>query len=101
MAGQPKAPFYIAMGVVIFGLVAFAISRRDVLAPPEKKNDKNGGQKIEPQELGQKGEATDTASVTTVKEYKFRPAERLPPIKGTSAYKPLADNTVRFALNVW
>ncbi|MCX7425979.1 MAG: phosphate ABC transporter substrate-binding/OmpA family protein, partial [Planctomycetia bacterium] len=26
---------------------------------------------------------------------------RLPEITGTSAYKPLADNTVRFALNVW
>ncbi len=39
--------------------------------------------------------------MTTVKEYAFKPAERLPEIKGTSAYKPMEDNTVRFALNVW
>src|SRR4029077_184395 len=43
----------------------------------------------------------DNASVTTVKEYTFRPAQRLPEIKGVSAYKALDDNTVRFALNVW
>ena len=36
-----------------------------------------------------------------MKEYAFKPAERLPEIKGTSAYKPMEDNTVRFALNVW
>ena len=36
-----------------------------------------------------------------MKEYTFKPAERLPDVKGTSAYKPLQDNTVRFALNVW
>ncbi len=46
-------------------------------------------------------EAADSASVTTVKEYSFRPSERLPEVKGTAGYKPLADNTVRFALNVW
>jgi ABC-type nitrate/sulfonate/bicarbonate transport system substrate-binding protein len=55
--------------------------------------------------LGQqtKAESPDTASpsITTVKEYAFKPAERLPEIKGTSAYKPLEENTVRFALNVW
>ncbi len=39
--------------------------------------------------------------VTTVKEYEFVPAQTLPPVKGTSDYKALEDNTVRFALNVW
>ena len=113
MAGQPKSPFYIALAVVIVALVAFAIKRSDLFAP---KGDRQttakgvapplpgGGQEqpplIDPEKL--KGtEAGDTASVTTVKEYTFRPAERLPPVKGTSAYKPLADNTVRFSLNVW
>ena len=43
----------------------------------------------------------DAASVTTVKEYKFRPAERLPEVKGTAAYKPMSDRTLRFAINVW
>ena len=36
-----------------------------------------------------------------LKEYRFKPAEKLPPVKGTAAYKPLENNTVRFALNVW
>ena len=46
-------------------------------------------------------EAGDSAVPTTVKEYSFKPAEKLPPVKGMSAYKPLQDDTVRFALNVW
>ena len=48
-------------------------------------------------------EAADAAapSITTVKEYVFKPAERLPEIKGTSAYTRMEQNTVRFALNVW
>ena len=46
-------------------------------------------------------EAPDVSVPTTVKEYTFRPADKLPPVKGVSAYKPLEDETVRFALNVW
>jgi ABC-type nitrate/sulfonate/bicarbonate transport system substrate-binding protein len=46
-------------------------------------------------------EAPDVSVPTTVKEYTFKPAEKLPPVKGVSAYKPLQDDTVRFALNVW
>ena len=33
MAGKPKAPFYIALGVLVIGLVAFAIFRADLFAP--------------------------------------------------------------------
>jgi NitT/TauT family transport system substrate-binding protein len=46
-------------------------------------------------------EAPDGSVSTTVKEYTFRPADKLPPVKGVSAYKPLENDTVRFALNVW
>jgi len=46
-------------------------------------------------------EAPDVSVPTTVKEYTFKPAEKLPPVKGVSAYKPLEDETVKFALNVW
>ncbi len=101
MAGQPKAPFYIALGVVIVGLVGFAVYRSDLFAPAGKSSD--GGQ-TEPLSLPQAVENPDgAAAVTTVKEYKFKPSERLPAVKGTSGYKALAenDNTVRFALNVW
>ena len=115
MAGQPKAPFYVVLVAVIIGLMVFAIYRSDLFAPKEPGQGGKGpvaqpgpgeavktpGGPITPGELKGAAEAGDTASVTTVKEYAFKPAERLPPVKGTSAYKPLADNTVRFALNVW
>ena len=38
---------------------------------------------------------------TTVKEYTFKPSEKLPPIKQTSGYEPMNARTVKFALNVW
>jgi NitT/TauT family transport system substrate-binding protein len=103
MAGQPKAPFYIVLFAVIVGLVAFAAYRgRDVLFP-KAPQPKAGDVNIDPDKLGGKpaAEAHDTGAVTTVKEYKFKPAERLPEVKGTAGFKPLKDNTVRFALNVW
>src|SRR5262249_14897473 len=59
------------------------------------------GGPIDPAALGQQAESKDAASITTVKEYSFKPAERLPEVKGTAAYKAIEDNTVRFALNVW
>ncbi len=107
MAGQPKAPFYIVLLLVVAGLIGFALYRSDLFAPQGKTR---VGEPIDPSKLGQgpaqpgqKAESMEAiaAPVTTVKEYGFKPAERLPPIKGTSAYKPLEDNTVRFALNVW
>ena len=99
MNGQPKAPFYAALFVVVAGLLAFAVYRSDIFAPKGKVHE--GAGTIDPKELGQTAEDKDSATVTTVKEYSFRPAERLPDVKGTSAYKALNENTVRFALNVW
>jgi len=61
---------------------------------PQAKSDPKGFE--QPTESPQ-----DTAGPTTVKEYRFKPAEKLPPVKGTAAYKPLVNDTVRFALNVW
>lgn len=98
MAGSPKAPFYVAMFAVVFGLIAYAVYRSDIFAP--------GGQEqagtIDPAQLGQTAEAPqeDGAGITTVKEYRFKPAERLPEVQGISQYR-MEDNTVRFALNVW
>ena len=98
MAGQPKTPFFIVLALVVLGLILFAVTRSDLLAP-------EGGNKpgdIDLSDLG-KGEAPDSQGVTTLKEYTYVPAQTLPPVKGTSAYKKLSetDNTVRFALNVW
>ena len=100
MAGQPKAPFYLVLALMVAGLVAFAMYRSDILAPKGKSA---VNEKIAPGQLTQKAESPDTSAPrqTTVKEYAFKPAERLPEIKGISAYKPMEDNTVRFALNVW
>jgi NitT/TauT family transport system substrate-binding protein len=99
MNGQPKTPFYVALFLVVAGLLAFAVYRSDIFAPKEKAHDAAGA--IDPKALGQTAEDKDSGAVTTVKEYTFKPMERLPDVKGTSAYKPLQDNTVRFALNVW
>src|SRR5437870_3827752 len=100
MNGQPKSPFYIALFLVVAGLLGYAVYRADIFAP--KGNIHEGAGAIDPKALGQQTvEAKDSAAVTTVKEYTFKPMERLPDVKGTSAYKPLQDNTVRFALNVW
>ena len=49
---------------------------------------------------GQAEQSSDDI-VTPVRKYAFVPAEKHPPVKGTAAYKPLEDNTVRSALNAW
>ena len=47
-------------------------------------------------------EAPDPSGVTTVKEYKYVPADRLPAVKGVSQYKWNAnDKILRFSYNVW
>jgi len=111
MAGQPKAPFWLAVWAVILGLVGLAAWRAGMfgprgaadVAPPAPVaggapgGAAGGGDGAE----GMASEAADTSAPTTVTEYTFTPAEKLPPVKGTSAYKPLEDDTVRFALNVW
>ena len=111
MAGQPKTPFFIVLGLVVVGLVGFAVYRADIFAPKGETGTPDAGP-IKPmpqggptdqatgQPAGEAPEAPDAAGITTVKEYKFVPSERLPEVKGISAYK-LDDNTVRFALNVW
>ena len=110
MAGEPKPAFYIAVALVVLALIAFAgYQARDIIFPPEGQQARDGqkdGDDIDPDELGLGGgegavEAPDAASITTVKEYEFKPSERLPAVQGTAAYQPLEDNTVKFALNVW
>ncbi|MBA3686989.1 MAG: ABC transporter substrate-binding protein, partial [Planctomycetes bacterium] len=47
-------------------------------------------------------EAPDTASVTTVKEYKYVPGDRLPAVKGVSQYRwDDKAKVLRFSYNVW
>lgn len=105
MGGRPKAPFYIALLLVVGGLVMFALNRSDWIAPKGVQEGQpvttTQADQAQPQQEQAAVEAADTGGVTTVKEYAFRPTERLPEVKGISAYKALENNTVRFALNVW
>src|SRR5436305_8537057 len=51
---------------------------------------------------GPVSEAPDTAGVTTVKEYKYVPADKLPPVKGVSQYEwNNNDKVLKFSYNVW
>lgn len=103
MAGKPTSLFYGAVFLMIAGLLAFAAYQaRDVIFPGNDPvaQDGSNGSNIDINELTG-AEADDSTSVTTVKEYSFKPSERLPAVQGTAAYKAMEDNTVRFSLNVW
>jgi NitT/TauT family transport system substrate-binding protein len=106
--GRPTAVFYLAVLAVIGGLVYFAGMQAGFFGgqpAPEPSGENTGEPTLDPGMLNIGANTAEAASsddlVTTVKEYSFVPAERLPAVKGTAAYKPLEDNTVRFALNVW
>ena len=120
MSGQPRAPFWLAVWAVILGLVGLSAWRAGLLEPfglarpgaagqrPVAGGGGGGAGPGSGPAAGPAGgaegvvfEAADAAVPTTVSEYTFKPAEKLPPVKGTSGYKPLEDDTVRFALNVW
>ncbi len=92
--GNPKPAFYLAVLAVVLALVGFALWRLGAL--PGVK-----GTKVGTQEMATPTEAPDTGGITTAKEYKYVPAAKLPPVQGISSYKPLADRTVHFAINVW
>jgi NitT/TauT family transport system substrate-binding protein len=96
--GQPKPAFYVAVFLVVIGLVGLGLWRMGKIGPGSDVG------KITSDELKQlKGgaEAPDNSGITTVKEYKYVAAQRLPEVKGISSYKPMADRTVRLAINVW
>jgi len=113
MAGQPKTPFYAVVFLVIVGLIGLSVWRADIFAPAGNE-DGGAGNKMAQQKraAGPKEEPiqpidavqieqTSGAGITTVDEYQYVAREKLQPVQGTSAYAPLKDDTVRFALNVW
>jgi len=93
-SGNPKPAFYLAVFAVVIGLVALGLWRFGAL--PGSK-----GAKPAKDEMASVTEAPDAGGITTAKEYKYVPAAKLPPVQGISSYKPLANRTVRFAINVW
>jgi NitT/TauT family transport system substrate-binding protein len=96
--GQPRPAFYVAVLLVVLGLVGLALYRYGAIGPNSQ-----GGQfsSDELKQLQKGAEAPDNSGITTVKEYNYVAATRLPEVKGISNYNPMVDRTVRFAINVW
>jgi NitT/TauT family transport system substrate-binding protein len=98
--GRPKPLFTIVMALVVLGLVALGVTR--IMGKDKKAGGPAaGGDEISKDSLTMLAEAPDGQAATTVKEYAYVPGQRLPEVRGTSAYKPLQNRTVRMALNVW
>jgi ABC-type nitrate/sulfonate/bicarbonate transport system substrate-binding protein len=101
MEEQPKVGPTALGKLVLFLFVLACIAGaayyfRDLLAP----GGRGGGQQVDLDKL--KVEEPDTKGVTTVSEYKYVPGEKLPPVKGVSAYKwDASQKVVNFPINVW
>ena len=96
--GQPRPAFYVAVLLVVLGLVGLALWRYGAIGPKSQSGQFTADE-LKKMQTG--AEAPDSAGITTVKEYNYVAASRLPEVKGISSYKPLADRTVRFGINVW
>jgi hypothetical protein len=94
-SGNPRPAFFLAVLLVVAGLVGLGLWRFGALPGSSKSGT------ISKEDLAHGTEAPDTGGITTAKEYKYVPEAKLPPVQGISSYKPLADRTVRFAINVW
>lgn len=103
MTGRPKAGFWVVVIIVALGLTGYALYNAGILDKifPRGSQGQEGSFSDEELKKLTAVEAGDQNTPTTVKEYTFVPATKLPPVKGTSSYKKMEDNTVLFALNVW
>src|SRR6476660_9444727 len=96
--GTPRPAFYVAVLLMVLGLVGLALWRYGAIGP-KSQTGQFSSDELKKMQGG--AEAPDSAGITTVKEYNYVAATRLPEVKGISSYKPLADRTVRFGINVW
>ncbi len=107
MSQQPKPAFYFVVLLVILSLLGYAFYRfqnraSDAPAVVQQNQSQSDNSNAFGDAPAGSNEAPDSGSVaTTVKEYSFQPAQRLPEVKGVSNYSALQDNTVKMALNVW
>ena len=107
MADTPREPTALAK-IVIFLFIAGCIGGalylwKDKIFPnPQAPAPQAGPAAAAPGAGGEKVEAPDTKGITTVQEYKYIPQDRLPPVKGVSAYKwNDQEKVVQFPINVW
>jgi NitT/TauT family transport system substrate-binding protein len=108
-AGKPKPAFFVAILAVVAGLVGLAYYRCNAKKATDGGSAAKPEDKIDIKDIkkqaggsGQPAENPDPNGVTTVKEYTFEPATRLPEVPGTASYKALGkDRVVKFAVNVW
>lgn len=104
-AGKPKPAFFIAVIVVVLGLVGLSLKKWSDSKKPTtaQKAPTIDIKDIKAQAGGPtQAENPDPNGVTTVKDYTFEPAQKLPAVPGTGDYKALGKNrVVRFAINVW
>src|SRR5688572_28180327 len=96
--GKPKPAFFIAMFLVAAVVIYYGARRLGVMGPAA---DQSGISQEDLDAMKGGPEAPDATSLTTVKEYTYVPGTKLPEVKGSSAYEPLVNNTVRMAINVW
>ena len=91
--------FYVAVLIVVMGLVGLALWRYGAISNGPGQTGRFTEEELKQMKTG--AEAPDSSGITTVKEYKYVASQKLPEVKGISSYKPMADRTVRFAINVW
>ena len=109
--GKPKPAFFIAVLVVVAALLGLAFYRHSANKAKVATNaggTGNGSGFSDPRKdpsAGSGGQAENpdpNAPATTVKEYSFEPASKLPEVPGTASYKALGKpRVVRFAVNIW
>jgi hypothetical protein len=81
--GKPRPGFYAAVLLVVIGLVGLGLWRFGAL---DSVISGSGGD-ISPSDLpGGGAEAADADGITTVKEYSYVAAQRLPEVTGVSNY---------------
>lgn len=99
--GKPKPGFFIVVALIVVGLVGYAIFQYGGVT--DGKGDGKGviAGGIEDLKKLIAAEAPDTGGITTVKEYEFVAAEKLPEVKGVSNYAEMKDGVVKFSINVW
>jgi len=99
---KPKPTFYVAVAVVILGLLGVAMWRCTGSKKDQGTGAGTGSDYVDPDLVKKPVEDPAGSSVTTVQEYSFEPAKTLDPVPGAADYKPIGKNrVVKMAINVW